>query len=289
MALAIPAFAQVNGQGDGNKSGGYGQSNASLQGQIKGAWTGQIGGSGGTNHGPGMSGANRGGAMKLGVFGTVTAINGNIITINGRQGFGPTATATTTYTVDATNAVIKKNNATTTVGNIAVGDMVVVQGTVSGTNVTATAIFDGIIGRMGGKGGPGMNGWASSTTPFAGDKSSHATTTPPFVGNGQPIIVGTVSVVNGNTLTVTTASSVTYTVDASSAKILKGSNTITLSGIVVGNKVLVQGAVNGTSITASTVLDQSGPANGIPPNMDKGQKYGFFGGLGQFFMHLFGF
>jgi hypothetical protein len=278
MALAIPAFAQVNGQGDGNKSGGYGQSNASLQGQIKGAWTGQMGG---TNRGSGMPGSS--GTMKPGVFGTVTAVNGNAITINGRQGFGPTATATTTYTVDATNATVKKNNAASTVSAIAVGDMIFAQGTITGTNVVATSIRDGVMMGTRGQGGPGMNGKGGQ---------GHATSTPPvspFTGNGQPVIAGKVSAISGDTLTVTTTSNVTYSVDATNAKILEGQNTIAIGSIVVGNTVLVQGTVNGTSITASTVVDQSGPAASVTANMDKGQKYGFFGGIGQFFMHLFGF
>jgi hypothetical protein len=92
-----------------------------------------------------------------------------------------------------------------------------------------------------------------------------------------------------------TTSNVTYTVDASSAKILKGSNTIVLSSVAIGDTVLVQGAVNGTSVTASTVVDQSAstgaPENGTPAS-GKEQPHGFFGGVGNFFKsfaHLFGF
>jgi len=51
------------------------------------------------NHGVG-NGANR--MMKPGVFGTVSAVSGNIITVTSTR---PT---TTTYTVDATNAKITK-------------------------------------------------------------------------------------------------------------------------------------------------------------------------------------
>lgn len=234
----------------------------------------------------GVNGMNRGGTMKPGVFGTVTAVNGNTITINGRQGFGPTATATTTYTVDATNATVKKNNATSTVSAIAIGDTIFAQGTITGTNVVATTIRDGVMMGARGQGGPGMNGKGGQ---------GHATSTPPvspFTGNGQPVIAGSVSAISGTSLTVTTASNVIYTVDASNAKIVEGQNTIALSTIVVGNKVLVQGTVNGTSITASTVVDQSGVPASVTANMDKGRKLGFFGGVGNFFKsfaHLFGF
>ena len=76
------------------------------------------------------------------VMGTVSAINGNTLTVSGKKGFGSTAT-TTTYTVDTTNAKITKNNTAGTIASIAVGDTVMVQGTVSGTNVNATTIRDG--------------------------------------------------------------------------------------------------------------------------------------------------
>ena len=112
MALALPAFAQV-GVGVGVGAG------ASVQTQGgPGAWQGQGGQpgqggpmGGGMGRGPGM------GAMKPGVFGTVTAVNGDAITINGRQGFGST-TAMVSYSVDATNATVRKNNATSTVSSI---------------------------------------------------------------------------------------------------------------------------------------------------------------------------
>lgn len=269
MALAIPAFAQVNVGVGANVNGQQGQ----------GHWNGSMAGGtpGAPGRGPGMPGAS-GMAMRPGVFGTVTSVNSDIITINGRQGFGST-TAAVSYTVDATNATVKKNNATSTISAIAVGDTIFAQGTVTGTNVVATNIRDGVMTGMRGKGQPG-----SGTGP-----RPVASSTPAFVGNGQPVVAGTVSAISGNSLTVTTASNVTYTVDVSSAKVVQGQNTIALSSIVVGNKVLIQGTVNGTSITASTVVDQSAPAGGTPSTPGKAQPRGFFGGIGQFFAHLFGF
>jgi hypothetical protein len=47
------------------------------------------------------------GMMKPEVFGTVSAINGDTLTILGHSGFGKD-TATTTFTVDATNAKVTK-------------------------------------------------------------------------------------------------------------------------------------------------------------------------------------
>jgi hypothetical protein len=65
--------------------------------------------------------------------GRVFAINGNIITVVGRQDERPNPTSTpVTYTVNATNTtvVVKKDKGTSTLSSILVGDMIMVQGTV---------------------------------------------------------------------------------------------------------------------------------------------------------------
>ncbi len=210
-----------------------------------------------------------------GVFGTVSAINGNSLTVTSK-GFGPEATATT-YTVDATNATVTKNNAASTLSAIAVNDMVAVSGTVSGSNVTATAIHDGLMMR-GGHPGIFKGKWTASSTPRA----------PAITGNGQPVIGGAVTTVSGNSLTVTNKSSVTYTVDATSAKVSKAGVTgATVSSIAVGDNVVVQGAVNGTSVTASSVIDQGAAPSGSTTNPPAHR--GFMGAIGGFFSHLFGF
>jgi hypothetical protein len=284
-SAALPAFAQelnVSGQAGAGDDQNDGPS-------IQARFNGQVGmppapgynnrGEGDNNGRPGMMGRPM---MAPGVVGTVSAISGTTITLTGRTGFGST-TATTTYTVDASSATVLKNNATSTVSSIAVGDRIFVQGTVSGSSVTAKTIFDGagwMMGRGDRNGRPGMMG--SSTSPFT--------------GNGQPVIAGTVSAINGSSLTVTTAASTTYTVDASNAKILQGPNMVALSTITVGSHVVIQGAVSGSSVTASTVIEQgargmmgSQQGNDNGQGKDQGQHTGFFQGIGNFFKHLFGF
>jgi hypothetical protein len=210
-----------------------------------------------------------------GVFGTVTAISGNSLTVSSK-GFGANATATT-YTVDATSATVTKNGAASSLGNVAVGDMVSIQGTVSGTNVTATALRDGMMGRMGIK--PGQ----------------HATSTKPasiIQGNGQPVIGGNVTAINGSSLTVTNKSNVTYTVDATNATIEKVNATSSVSNIAVGDNVIVQGTVNGTSVTAASVIDSGAVSTNSTANTSsthRGGIGGFLGGIGSFFHNLFGF
>lgn len=289
-----------------------------------------------------------GGNHGRGVFGTVSAVNGDIITITSK-GFGKNASQTT-YTIDATNAKITKDGSASSVGSVAVGDTVMAQGTVSGTNVTATMLRDGVLGKKGNekgsmrpvvigtvasvsgntftvtsKMGPaGKNATytvdaANATVTKAGTSSSvsnittgdmiivqgtvsgtnvtattiHDNQTPrtekdgisALKGNGQPVIGGNVAAVNGTALTITNKSNITYTVDARNATIQKGNTTSSVSAITIGDNVVVQGAVNGTSVTASSIIDSTQTAS----TNSKGGIKGFIGGIGGFFHSLFGF
>ena len=209
------------------------------------------------------------------VIGTVTAINGNIITLSGKQGMMNPSTANITFTIDATNAKVIKNNATGTLSSIVVGDNLSVQGTVSGTNVVATVIRDGVMAR--GKGI--MN--IENQIPLQVE------------GNGQPVIAGTVTSINGTTLTVTNKSNVTYTVNATNAKVTVKNVASTSASIATGDTIVIQGTVNGTSVVASTVIDSGAQKVVSTSQEDQGEQMsnrgGFFGGIGGFFARLFGF
>jgi len=222
-------------------------------------------------------------AMRPGVVGTVASVSGTTLTVTGKQGFGSSTTAVT-YTVDASNSTVVKDNATSSVSAIATGDTVFVQGTVSGTNVAATLIRDGVMMGRGQQGSTGKRG-------LPGEGSS----TPAFEGNGEPIVAGSVTAISGDSITLTNKSNVTYTVDATNAKIVEnGQASPTVSNIAVGDNVVVQGTVNGTSVAATTVIDQKAPANGqngsTSGGAPKGAGFGgILGGIGSFFKHLFGF
>ncbi len=195
--------------------------------------------------GPGFKG-------RGGISGTVTAVSGTTITVSSKGG-----AAAVTYTVDAANATVQKDNATSVISAIAVGDQVRIQGTVSGTTVTATNIMDGKLG--------------GGVMPQ---------------GNGQPIIVGTVTAVSGNTITITNKSNTSYTIDATSATFIKKGATGTITSIAVGDTVIAQGTINGTSVVAVSVTDQG---NISAAGGKAGGVRGFFGSIGSFFKHLFGF
>ncbi len=185
----------------------------------------------------GMS-MSRGKMAKPAASGTVAAVNGNSLTVTGKNGV--------TYTVDAANAKINKitpgssgakpTRSSISVSGILVGDTVVVQGTASGNNITATSITDGVFGNWYGRG------------PVA-----------------KPAAVGTVASVSGNTITLTGKNGATYTVDASSATVTKftpgtsgsrgTSATITVSQIQTGDTLVVQGTASGDNVTATKIMD----------------------------------
>ena len=200
-------------------------------------------------------GGQRGGMMQPGVFGKVVAINGNSITMTGIKN-------NITYSVDASSATVTKNGASSTVSAIAVGDTIAVSGTVTGINIVAKTIRDGMMPKQ-----PGNQ--------------------PIIQGNGLPVIAGAVNAINGNILTVANKS-ITYTVDVTSATITKNGQASTVSGITVGDNVVVQGTVNGNNVSATSVIDQAKPANASGNVMPK-KNPGFFGGMMNFFKGLFGF
>ena len=196
----------------------------------------------------------------MGISGKVASINGTTITVTGKSRANGAA-VTTTYTVNASSATIIKNGATATVSAISVGDTIIVQGTISGTNVAAKTIRDG-----------------NALTPVQ--------------GNGQPVVAGKITAISGAMITISNISDVTYTIDATNAKfVVKDVTTPTISNVAVGDNVIAQGTVNGNSVTASTIIDQKVAANS---NTEKSKpKMGIVGGMvngiGNFFKHLFGF
>ncbi len=213
-----------------------------------------------------------------GVMGTVTSISGTTLTITSKvpERRSPTKGTLTTYTVDASSAKVTKKGADTAVAGITVGDMVVVMGTVNGTNITANRIVDG----------------APKTGP-RGEGDARPAMNPAVAGDGQPVVLGTVTAVTGTTITMTNKSNVAYTINAETAKILSAGRPSTIANVAVGDKLIVQGTVNGTAITATTVLDQSVAGTATPDSQTGSKKEtpkrGFIGSIGGFFAHLFGF
>ncbi|MES2225056.1 MAG: DUF5666 domain-containing protein [Patescibacteria group bacterium] len=193
------------------------------------------------------------------IFGTVTAVSSTTITIASTDS-GKTGAPVTVYTVNTATAVVDKDTKASTAAAIVVGDHVMVQGTVTGNTIVATKIHNGVMAK-------GVNGNKDGMKNI-------------LEGNGQPIVGGTVTAVNGNTVTITNKSNIAYTIDVTNAKVTKNGTASTSSTIAVGDTVLVQGAINGTAVTAvSVTASNSGNAN---------MHVGFFAKIGNFFARLFG-
>jgi hypothetical protein len=217
-------------------------------GTFMGGWVGGKGMTGGLKGGKHIGTATA--PKQPGIGGTVTAISGSTITVQGKN--------STSYTVDATSSKISKITAPATAGtkptittitlaDIQVGDTLRVQGTVSGTTVTATQITDGTF--IGGGKGKGMMGKGKGEGK-----------------NEMPGVGGTVTAISGSTITVQGKNSTSYTVDATTAKISKITapttagtkptiTSITVADIQVGDTLRVHGTVSGTTVTATNITD----------------------------------
>lgn len=171
------------------------------------------------------------------VIGSISSISGTTITVVSKGPRNGSLGTTASYTVDVSSAKILKAAAgaapvESSVSALSVGDMVAVQGTISGTTVTATEVVDGVRFGAGHGRGPGQG-----------------------MDEGA---IGTVTAINGSTITLTNKGGKVYTVDASAAKIGK-IQTIQLGDIKVGDTLGVRGSMSGTSISAKEIMD------GIPP------------------------
>ena len=97
-------------------------------------------------------------------------------------------------------------------------------------------------------------------------------------GFGGPAILGTVTAINGTTLSVTGKDSGLYTINAASTTVKKFASstaptTIALANVAVGDTVMVRGQIITASITAKEIMD------GVPPARPQMGKQGFMGKL----------
>ena len=178
----------------------------------------------------------------ISLVGTVSAINGKSISLAAKQGTSSagnkkatTTPATITFTVDASNASIFKNNATSSISSIIVGDTIVVQGAIgSDKNITAKIIRDYVM-------------ISNQVKPTLNSKQKQgATSTLTIKGNNQPITVGTVSSITGTTITIKNRNknNALLSVDTANAKIIQKQGIISLSNVVVGDTLIVQGTTS---------------------------------------------
>mgnify|MGYP001589157875 CR=1 FL=1 len=171
----------------------------------------------------------RGGGPGMGGAVAAIALNGTSLTITGQDG--------TTYTVDTSKAKITRgfgpNTEALTLADIKVGDKIGVMGTISGTNITAKTIIDGV----------GMLRDKKTT----GQEKTH--------------IVGKILTVSPFSLTIevkpfrdhmmgASTETLTYTVDSTSnTTVTKDGVTASLGDLAVGQMVIATGKVDSTAKT----------------------------------------
>ena len=181
------------------------------------------------------------------VMGTVSAISGTTVTLTGKDG--------KTYAVDASAAVVTKGigqtSTTTSLSAIPTGETVIIMGTLTGANVTASRIIYSLGGAMM-KGGPSLAGDEIATGPKPEDMDGKPHDAP------RPVVVGSVTAVTGTTITLTGKDSAVITVDASDATFIKAGDkttATTIAGIAVGDTIAVEGTATGSTVTATKVVD----------------------------------
>ncbi len=157
-----------------------------------------------------------------GVFGEVTEIDRNIITITNKKG--------ESFSVDASIAkIMRDNNTNITLADVKIGDPLMVMGAVSGTTVSASTIFDG-------------------PARFLSVKNRELRA-----------VSGRVTSVSGTNVTVTGKNGTNYIVDVSNAEIVKVSGktraATSVLDLAVGDTVMVRGAVTDTTVVAKKVVD----------------------------------
>lgn len=175
------------------------------------------------SHRPGPLGGSGGPAVAGSV---ATAPSGDSFTITTRSG------STETIDVAVGTTYIERGTSSPSLSNVAVGDLVAVFGSTSGTTVSATEVI----------------------------------ISPPRPSNpGQPVSAGKVaSAPSGNSFTITTRSGSTETVDVSASTVYleRKIASPTLSNVAVGDLVGVFGSLSGSTITATqVVIRPAGPRN----------------------------
>lgn len=182
--------------------------------------------------------------------GTITAKNGTTLTITADQNHGGG-----TFTIDATKATITKDGASATIDSFTIGDTVWATGTESGTTMTATTIsnkpaqMQGFDRRNGDKGDRGR--MMSNEHGMRGGMMTPGPGGPGGRGGG---VMGTVTAINGTTITITGQDGKTHTINAGGAtvqRMVQG----TLSDVAVGHMIGVHGTASGTTITAQQIMD----------------------------------
>jgi hypothetical protein len=165
------------------------------------------------------------------VTGTVSSVSGSVITLTAKNGGS--------YAINAASAKIMKTGAATDVSAILPGDLLMARGTLSGLSMTATTIVDGVMQRP-----------ANGTQPTTSGTTSQSTRDHNL---GTPRLMGTISTINGTSLTLTLHAQSGQT--ATSQTVLTNDSTIvtkdrvaaTFADLTTGENVMITGTKDATT------------------------------------------
>lgn len=168
-------------------------------------------------------------AISAGTIGTVTAVSTNTLTVK-------TATGEI-YVVTTTDATVRRGQDGKPATPIVVGETVYVFGIKNGTNIVASTI---IVGKS-------------------------KTDVKPTADESRQAYLGVVTAKTDTTLTIVNSANVAYTVTLASDSQLWINKTkqTTLSGFVVGDNVMIQGTLTGSTIAAKKVMAMHLPVGTI--------------------------
>ena len=181
--------------------------------------------------GPAKAGPHPGGPGRGGLQGMITAINGGVLTLR-RQGPGPGGSGT--LTVDTSGSTTFQEGGpgvktgTLTLSQLRVGERIAVQGTLSGSTVSATTVA------------------VQPAPPLSGVITAI---------NGGVLTLQRQGPGGSGTLTVDTSGSTSFQERGPGAK----TGTLALSQLRVGERVAVRGARSGSTVSATSVAVQPAP------------------------------
>lgn len=197
----------------------------------------------GATSGTSQSGTDTNGShvkQQRGVAGEITAINGSTITVSsmdrkGKQQTTDSTPETSTFTVSTASSTTFSKIVDGTVGDLAKGDIISIAGTTSNGTVTAK----------------GIRQVDQLPDPEQGQGMRHA----PHQGPGRSgqHTLGTITAVNGSTVTVKTVSGGSVTATTTSDTKVSVIEKASISDLAMGDTIRVKGMVSGTKVAATTV------------------------------------
>ncbi len=240
--------------------------------------SGQFPGGGGP--GGGFAGGPGGGTV-----GTIASIDGSTLEVETMDG----STVQVATTAD-TEVVVSEDG---DLADIEVGDHLAVEGSTSGDEIAANRLIDTGDEEMAGLGAPPdgaaapSDGAAGQTDGAAGqtDGATGQTDSGPSMGGGRGLTRGTVTAIEGDTITLSAEDGSTVTVTASDDTTVSIQRSGAVSDLDEGDTVMVRGETSDGTVTATSIRSGELPGGrdgggGMPPTGGPGGADSGAGGSG---------